>query len=288
MDIFSCYSNPTIILFIQQFSNPVLDYFFMGITTLGNEEFYLIAIPILYWCFDKKFALKLGIVFLISAYLNDYIKILCATERPSEELVRVLYAKSGGGFAFPSGHTQNSAVFWGACAFQLKRAWGWIAAIVLTFLIGLSRLYLGVHWPLDVLGGFIIGAIILGVYMFYDAQITHRPHSLKLAPQIALIVIIGAVLFLINHSDTAAKTIGVFLGLFIGYLLEKRFVNFEPRSVWWYQALKIVLGLIGAFALKVGLKLIFPLLPIFDCTRYVLIGFWIAFAIPFFFRGRKR
>ena len=89
-------------------ANPILDWFSIGVTTLGSEEFYLIAIPILYWCVEKKFAFKLGMVFLYLSYVNDLLKVIFQTPRPDPSVVRVLYPESGGGYAFPSGHSAGS------------------------------------------------------------------------------------------------------------------------------------------------------------------------------------
>ena len=281
-------SSPDIILFIQRIANPILDKIFMGITRLGNEEFYLLCIPILYWCVEKKFAFKLGMVFLLSAYVNDLLKTIFTTERPSPEVVRVLYPESGGGYAFPSGHSQNSAVFWGVCAWQIRKAWAWIVAVILVLLIGVSRLYLGVHWPIDVLGGWIIGIVILGIYILYDAKIIYRKAFDRVIPQIIFVLAIGTALYFINSSDTSVRVIGAFVGLAIGYILEEKYINFEPRSVWWYQIIKLVVGVAVLVVIKIFVKKLLPEALEFDLIRYALIGFWISLGVPFFFRGRKR
>ncbi len=280
-------SSPDIILFIQRMTNPILDKLFMGITWLGNADFYLLSIPILYWCFEKKFAFKLGMVFLLSAYINDLLKTIFATERPTADLVRVLYPESGGGYSFPSGHSQNSAVFWGACAWQIRKAWAWIVAAILVFLIGISRLYLGVHWPIDVLGGWIIGIVILGIYILYDAKIIYRKAFDKAIPQIIFVLAIGTVLYFINIDDTTVRVVGVFVGLAIGYILEEKYIDFEPRSVWWYQIVKLIVGVVVLLAIKIFIKKLLPEVPESDLIRYALIGFWISFGVPSIFRGRK-
>lgn len=280
-------SSPDIILFIQQMTNPILDWVFIAVTFLGNEEFYLIAIPILYWCVDKKFALKLGIVFLLSAYVNDLLKEIFQTPRPDPAVVRVLYPESGGGYAFPSGHSQGAAVFWGTIAWQLRQAWVWVLAVILMIAIGISRLYLGVHWPIDVVGGWAIGAVILGLYIIYDT--THPARGLipKAIPLIIIVIAFGAVLFFINSGDTAVRVIGTLVGMAIGYILEEEYLHFEPKSVWWYQIIKIVAGLAVVFAIKIVVKKLLPDVPVSHLVRYLIIGLWITAGIPLFFRGRK-
>lgn len=298
-------SSPESIVCLQQIMNPALDVFFKVITWLGNEMFFIIFIPIIYWCIDKRFALKLAVFFLMSAYINDILKSIFQIPRPGpgtqEEGVKILLTEHA--YAFPSGHSQNAVVFWGIIAWELKKAWVWIAAIALMLLIGVSRPYLAVHWPMDVVGGLLIGAVILGVYMLYDAKIDKKEISLQLIPQVILIIAAGIALFLLQYfvnsgidiefepGKSAVAATGTFVGLAIGYLLEKKYIDFTPRSVWWYQIIKVLVGLVVAFALKEGLKAGFNLisegLPVFSLIRYSIMGFWIAFCVPAIFRGRK-
>jgi membrane-associated phospholipid phosphatase len=280
-------ASPYIILFIQRVANPILDWLAIGVTTLGSEEFYLIAIPVLYWCVDKKFAFKLGIVFLLSAYVNDLLKAIFQTPRPDPAEVRVLYPESGGGYAFPSGHSQGSVVFWGVVAWQIGRAWAWIAALILMILIGVSRLYLGVHWPIDVVGGWAIGAVILGLYIIYDTTHPVRGFMPKTIPLIVIVIIFGAVLFFINSGDTAVRVIGTLVGMSIGYILEEEYFIFEPKSVWWYQIIKVVVGLVVVFAIKIIVKKLLPDASLSHVVRYLIIGLWITAGVPLLFRGRK-
>lgn len=280
-------SGPEIILYLQQFSSPILDTIFKSITFLGNEDFYLVAIPLTYWCVDKKFGVKLGIAFLLCAYINDYLKHIFETARPTIDVVKVLIEQPG--YAFPSGHSQSAVVFWGVIAWELKKAWSSTLAVVLMFLIGISRLYLGVHWPIDVLGGWTIGAIIMGVYILYDSKVSKREINIKLLPKIILVLISGVLFYFL--SPESSVMVGTYVGLAIGYFLEKEYINFTPRSVWWYQVLKVVVGIIGVLAIRILVKKFFAIMPeefyFYNAIRYALIGFWITFVIPVMFRGRK-
>ncbi len=281
-------SGPEIIQFIQQFSNPALDIFFKAITFLGNENFYLLAIPLTYWCIDKKFGVKLGIVFLLSAYINNFLKHIFETPRPAiSDGVNILIEEMN--YAFPSGHAQGAVVFWGTVAWELKKAWATAAAVILMILIGISRLYLAVHWPIDVLGGWLIGAVIIAVYILYDAKVSKREYNIKLLPKIILVLISGAFFYFL--SPESSLMVGTYVGLAVGYFLEKEYINFTPRSVWWYQILKVLAGVVGVVVIKIFVKKLFALMPgeleIYTGIRYALIGFWIAFVIPAMFRGRK-
>lgn len=281
-------SGPEIILFLQQFSNPALDIFFKAITFLGSENFYLLVIPITYWCIDKKFGVKLGIIFLLSAYINNLLKQIAESPRPAiSDGVRILMEEQN--YAFPSGHAQGAVVFWGTIAWELKKTWATVVAIILMILIGISRPYLGVHWPIDVLGGWLIGAVIVAVYILYDAKVSKREYKIKLIRKIILVLISGVIFYLL--SPESSLMVGTYVGLAIGYFLEKEYINFTPRSVWWYQILKVLAGIAGVVVIKVFVKKLFALIPgeleIYTAVRYALIGFWIAFVVPAMFRGRK-
>jgi hypothetical protein len=126
---------------------------------LGNEIFYLILIPIIYLCLDKITGLNLITFYLISSISNTYLKEIFHTPRPSSEKVRVLIEESS--YAFPSNHAQGAVVFWGYLFSKAKKIWIKILLIITIFLISLSRIYLGVHFPIDILGGCLIGFLIL-------------------------------------------------------------------------------------------------------------------------------
>jgi membrane-associated phospholipid phosphatase len=281
-------SRPDIILWIQQIAAPVLDWFFIAVTFLGNEEFYLIAVPILYWCVDKKFAFKLGVLFLLSAYVNDLLKEIFQTQRPDPAVVRVIYPESGGGYAFPSGHSQGATVFWGTIAWQLKKAWAWVAALIIIIAVGISRLYLGVHWPIDVAGGWAIGAVILGLYFIYDTTHPLRGISPKTIPLIVLVLALAAVMFFIHPGDTAVRVIGTLTGMSIGFIIEEEYILFDPKSVWWYQIVKVIAGVAVIFLIKIVVKMLLPDVPVSHLVRYCLIGLWITAGVPLVFRGRKQ
>lgn len=281
-------SRPDIILCIQQIAAPVLDWLFIAVTFLGNEEFYLIAVPILYWCVDKKFAFKLGVLFLLSAYVNDFLKEIFQTPRPDPAVVRVIYPESGGGYAFPSGHAQGATVFWGTIAWRLKKAWAWIAALIIIIAVGISRLYLGVHWPIDVVGGWVIGAVILGLYFIYDTTHPLRGMRTKAVPLIVLVITLAVAMFFIYSGDTALRVIGTLAGMAIGFILEEQYFPFEPKSVWWYQIAKVVVGIAVVFAVKVLVKMVLPDVPVSHIVRYGIIGLWITAGVPLVFRGRKQ
>lgn len=292
--------NPIdIILWIQSFANPALDAFFGLVTNTASEEFFLIALPPLLWCYDLQVGVRFVVIFLLSVYGNGLLKDFFQTPRPYlvDSRVRSLLEDTGGGYAWPSGHTQNATVFWFYLVAQLRR-WrlvGWVGAGIMVLLVALSRLYLGLHWPLDVVGGFLVGMVFLftawGLFHIWDRR------GWQLPPWAGLLLsLIGPVVLLLAAQqiatpgtvETDARALGVVAGLGLGYVLERRYVRFQPRGLaWWKHALKIGIGLIGVIGLRLALKPILSLVLPLDWEaflRYGLIGLWVILGAPALFR----
>jgi membrane-associated phospholipid phosphatase len=274
------------ILWFQSSASPLLDQFWGLMTQLGSEEFFMLFLPIVFWCVDKLIGIRFYLLFLLSIYCNDVAKAFFPTPRPYEvaPAVHPKLIETGGGYAFPSGHTQNTAVIWGYLAAQFCKPWLIALAILMIPLVGLSRIYLGLHWPVDVLGGFLIGlAFVIGglaVYRFWDA----RSMSIPLLGEIAAAIVVPLVLFALFGTDTTARVCGVALGGALGYVLERRYVGFVPQAALWQQAVKVVLGVAVVFALRLTIKPLLPDVLLAHLVRYALIGLWVTLAAPFVFK----
>lgn len=281
-------SDPSFIVWIQQFSSPLLDSIFKAITTLGNEEYYILSIPLLYWLYDKKFALRFGIFFLFNAYLNSFIKHIFKYPRPPLELHKI----EQGGYTFPSGHAQGNTGFWGYLAVQIKRRWVYIAAAIIFSLVAFSRVYLGVHFPLDIIVGILIGLAWIILYELISRKVKL---NLNLWQWFLASFILCAVFLAIHPGGDGPLTMGFMLGVLWGYRLETEYVDFKARGNWWQNILKAVIGISGLFALRMGLKPV--LMAMFNqpeeattlyhgatFIRYFCLGLWVSLAAPWLFR----
>lgn len=153
-----------ILLFIQQYMrNPVLTPIIQMITRLGDHALIWILISGALLCFRKtrKVAVAALLALLICFIINNQIlKNVLARPRPFDQMeqIQVLIAKPTD-YSFPSGHTASSFAAAGTFYYYGNRKWG-VAALVLAGLIGFSRLYLGVHYPSDVIAGVIVGSLV--------------------------------------------------------------------------------------------------------------------------------
>ena len=147
---------------LQELHNPVLDAIMLFITSLGDDGWFWIAIGVVCLFFKKH--RKMGVQLLLSMLCtfilgNLIIKNLVARPRPCDiDATVTLLLSRPHGHSFPSGHSINSMV--AAVALYLNNRKIGIPAVIIATLIGFSRLYLFVHFPTDVLGGFVIAAFV--------------------------------------------------------------------------------------------------------------------------------
>ena len=276
-----------VVLWFQQFS-PALDVPFIFLTSLGSQEFFMLMLPLVYWCIDRDAGSRLIVFFLISTYLNQVAKVLLDQPRPFDydPRARQLVHESGGGL--PSGHTQGAVVVWGFIAAHWKRPWVWGLAAALMIGVPLSRVYLGVHFPTDLLGGYLIGAILLWLYFGMAPSLTKWLGHWPLALQLLLAVVLPlALVSVYPGSDGYGVMISATLtGLAIGLALERRFVRFKVGGRWWQRASAYGLGVVMLFGIYYGLRVLFSGLEptvFWRFGRYVLVGLWGTLGAPWVF-----
>ena len=267
---------------IQSIANPFFDFLFQLITMCGEQIVLISIISIIYWALDKKFGEYIAYSVLTSVLLNNAVKDIFKMKRPiGEEGIRTLREKTATGYSFPSGHTQSSASFYGAMAIYLKKKAMYIIATIMIILIGFSRLYLGVHYPKDVIFGGILGVLTsLICYKLYN-----RFENKMLLYVITFIVFIPALTF--AHSADFIKGMGTYLGFVIGMYIEKKYVNFSIEGSTTVKVIRVLLGILILLVLQVGLKAIFPSETIFSFIRYALISFVGIGIYPMIFKKFK-
>lgn len=272
---------------IQTIHSPVLDRVFGLITNLHHEAVYILVLPLVYWLYDKRFGRYMFSVFFIGFWSNDFLKDVFRTPRPDPSVFRVLYPETGGGYSFPSGHSQTPLVFWGAIAHHLQRRWfTWLAAAAI-FLIGFSRLYIAVHWPVDVVGGWAIGLVVLWLMVrtrpFWTGERQGPGQRILLAfllpaAAMALLAVVGTI------DEIAWVIVGAYGGLLFGSALEEAWVGFDPRrGSPVQQLLKLAVGLALVLAVKEGLKFVLPDTGPGDLVRYWLVAVTATLAAPWVF-----
>ncbi|MGD1996124.1 MAG: phosphatase PAP2 family protein [Anaerolineae bacterium] len=275
-----------VILWFQR-GSPTLDLPFRVLTFMGVEEFFLLLLPLVYWCLDRRTGARLMIVFLFSSYLNAAAKELAGQPRPPDyapERVRPLSTASG--YGLPSGHTQNAVVVWGYIASQFRRAWLWVVAILLIVLIPLSRVYLGVHFPTDLLGGYLLGTALLLLYLWLEPEAEEWLGERGLAWKLGAALAVPLLLTLLFPTEDGAREGGALAGMGIGFVLERRWVGFEVKATWWKRALRFLVGVVVLAGLWMGLGAALSGLEpalVLRFARYGLMGLWGGLGAPWTF-----
>jgi membrane-associated phospholipid phosphatase len=276
-----------VVLWFQQFS-PDLDLLFKALTFLGDETFYLIFMPLFYWCIDRRLGSRLFFLLLFSAYINAIAKVLFDQPRPFAYDPRVRSIVPAGEGGLPSGHTQNAVVIWGFLATRSRKAVWWLLAGLLMIGIPLSRVYLGVHFPTDLFGGYLIGALILLFFLWLSPRVESWLAERGVAWQLVFSIVGPLILVLLNPTGNryVLSTIAILMGVCSGFSLERRYIKFACDGIWWKKTIRYLLGVVVLFGLWGGLKLAFSGLEpegIFRFTRYLLVGLWGGAGAPWMF-----
>ena len=303
----------TLIQGLQTLS-PGLDGFMKAVTFLGTIEFYILFIPALYWCVDQKLGLRVLFILILTDVPASYFKQLLHQPRPYW-IGGVKALADEPSYGIPSTHSSNPLAVWGLIATTAKKSWLWTLSILLILLIGISRLYLGVHFPQDVLGGWLLGLIILFLFLKYENRFLDWWGQKNANTQILLgflfsaaVILLGQlVLALIAGSPDPAEwsaystkardiehyiTLGGFLfGAIVGVALKDRYASFKMDGSALQKVGRYVVGIIGLFALYLGLDVLFALLApeaslagyILRYIRYACVSLWGMFGAPWVF-----
>jgi membrane-associated phospholipid phosphatase len=173
----------------------------LAFTVIGSPPTYFFVIAALFWCCDVRLGLHAALLLGISGGLNETLKMAFHTPRPYwiDPSVTAYAAEST--FGLPSAHAQLAAGFWGLVAVSVRRRWVQAACVLLILLIGISRIYLGVHSPLDVVVGWAVGLAVLAVFLVAEAKAGPRirswPASQKIAAAFCLSLVFPAATVLV-------------------------------------------------------------------------------------------
>lgn len=239
---------------LQSVATPTLDGLMLWITRLGSEQVYIVLLILAFVVVDAEKGRNLALVFLLSFYLNQVLKEVFATLRPfqiDESVLRSPAAlESAPGNGFPSGHAQSSMTFWGLAAAYARRRWFAILAAVVVLAVSLSRLYLGVHLPVDVIGGLLIGLVAVVV----DLAVERRKIRLSLPVKLVL----GVGLPLLVHLLYPLQNSGILLGALAAFVVGPELVSHDASGPLLGRVVLGALAVAVAFGVLAGTSALLP------------------------------
>lgn len=256
--------------FLQGLRNPVLDGFFSLVTLLGEETVFIVVGLLFFWCIDKRQGYFLLSVGLLGTVLNQFLKLIFRIPRPwviNPDFPIVESAREAAtGYSFPSGHTQAGVGIFGGIARWNKKKWLRAACLILCLLIPFSRMWLGVHTPLDV-GASIIIALIL-IFGIYPIINKGNKNHIRIMFGAMILIDIALILYaqlynfpidvdeenLIHGTESAYKMLGCISGMWLAFEVDRGYSNFETKAKWWAQLIKLAIGIIPVVLIKSVLK----------------------------------
>jgi hypothetical protein len=238
---------------------------------------------------------SLAYISIFSPYLNSIIKLTFRLPRPSDPRIVLLRTETSP--SFPSNHAQGAVVNWGYLVTRFRNKIFSIVAVVLVLLIALSRIYVGVHFLQDVLGGVLMGLLLVGAYNWLVVTIERQRFDLPLPIKLTLSVVVPLALLFAHPFDVdgtypaeiAATIMGTILGMSIGFTLEQERIRFKVDGLWWRRGLRFILGMVLVVIFYLGLKVVLPeevshsVAIAVRMVRYSLVGFSMAFLAPWLF-----
>ena len=292
--------------FLESIRNPVLDWIFATVTHLGEETFFLAFAIIFFWCVNKREGYFILITGLVGTVVNQVAKLFFRIPRPwvlDPEFNIIESARAEAtGYSFPSGHTQNAAGTFGSIAAYKKGGVRTAVCVTIIALVAFSRMYLGVHTPLDVCVSLLVA---LGLVLLLRPVFASEENFKKFMPLVVVCSVILSVGFLAyvlalwpdntidphNYQSglkNACTLLGCTAGLVVVHFVDSKYIKFETEAKWYAQLLKLVIGLAGVLAIKSGLSA--PLTALFGneyiarAVRYFLIVIFAGAVWPLTFK----
>jgi membrane-associated phospholipid phosphatase len=290
---------------IQAVQSPPLTALAKILTAFGTELFYVPVLLLLLWCVDEKKGARLGCILMLSLFANGFFKELLKQPRPFalEPSVGLAFEPS---YGIPSGHAQLSlcfalplAIWAGSSGLARKRGRApaiRLGAALFVLCIALTRLYLGVHFPTDILAGWLLGGAILGLYFVLEPRLAPLLASGGVRPMMIAAAIVAIGMNALYPQDRSLG--GLFLGFGAGYALMRKHFPFNAASGSVpVRLLRYALGLGGGVLVYLGLKLALPggdslfsslswwgaSSPYYELGRFVrygLLGLWASALAP--------
>ena len=292
--------------FLSRFRNPVTNGIFQFFTLFGEELLVVGLVCVLFWCLDKKMAIRIGLSYFVAGLLVQMLKIIFCIPRPwilDSRFQPVASAVgTATGYSFPSGHSQGAASLWGVLGQKLSGKSVKAVCFLIVFLTGFSRMFLGVHTPKDVAVGLLLG-LASAVFVCCDEMERFVERHQGIVCFIFGLISLGLFAFAayrirFSGVETAegldcCKAAGAGFGFAVGWYLEERYVAWNPEEVFKGRgkrdrAAVFFGGLAVTLLLKICLKPLMGGTIAGDGARYAILVLWIVVLYPALVRNVRK
>lgn len=252
---------------------PVFDFFFETVTHLGEETLFLVISIVFFWCVNKREGYYILITGLFGTLINQAMKLIFRIPRPwvlDPEFTVVGDAKlEATGYSFPSGHTQNISTTFGAiAAHNSKKRWVTVISVSVIAIVALSRMYLGVHTPLDVGVSLLIGLVLVVSLRPFFSTDERFERAFPFVVIVSVLMSVGYLVYvsvissdatldaenLTSGMKNAYTLLGCTVGLVLVYFVDTKLVKFDTGAAWYAQIIKAAVGFAVILAIKEGLR----------------------------------
>jgi len=270
------------IKFIQSFASPVLDGILTVFNMLSQQYFLVGLVAFVYWIIDKKRGETLAASLIFSICLACGIKGIFKFPRPfkyKDKGIRLLNHGTAPGFSFPSADSAAAASVASSFSTWTKKRLIWILLAGYTLLIGFCRMYFGLHFPTDVLTGFIVGAVVAFTMYLYRKKFEN-------SDLIYFIFILLLLLFIFfpGQQKDYYTSLGLSLGAVCGIIIEHRFVNFTCNVTKNKKILRFSVGIAGIIIIALLGSLLTPDYPFFFVLDKFALTFFATGIYPMIFK----
>jgi membrane-associated phospholipid phosphatase len=235
---------------LQTLRSNLLDHFFIGLNFFDTGAFFFLLIPAIWFGKSWRAGLRLLAIILLSSFAVGMLKHLFALPRPFHIMPQLAVIKVSD-YGFPSGGATNAMLLSCLLLTYGKLRFKWVIALLFWFFVSLSRLYLGVHFLTDILGGWVLG---LSLWAFCVYAFPPIENILKKQSRLTLLLLSQAIPISLFFSDTHVRD---FCSLAMGITLSLFFIKAPAPKALYKSLLQAAIGAVLAFAFYLGLRYFF-------------------------------
>jgi glycerophosphoryl diester phosphodiesterase len=272
---------------IQALRNPVLDFCMLSLSILGSRLIFMVVLPFVYWVVDRRKGWMLAVTFLFSMQINSVVKVVTDVPRPYEVESSVkLVGPAPVSTSFPSGHAQGSVTLWGGLALIFPSFLMILTAGLVIPLVAFTRIYLGVHYPLDIGMGWCMGVVALACLAGWIAVDRHSSGGLRMGRSCWILLTVTAGFIAAFPARDVWLSGGVLIGLILAERMGGNLFSEIRAPSYRCRLFRLIAGY-GPASVYLGILLLLRELIELPLMVYGLffmgLGFWMALGAPWLF-----